>query len=350
MNADAMTTRMSVLTRALPSRVLLVDDDELELQQMAGRLAAAGFEVTRAVNGKEALALLDRQWYPLLMTDWDMPVMDGIALAEALRRRGVDDTYIIMLTMPGASADYERGYVSGVDDYLARTVPDAELLARIHVAFNTLALRRSLKEARVALEQSAPIDAESGAVSARELQARLHSEIRRAQRYGRMLTVITLGVHAKDAARAAAPMSPALLQGIVKTINAVVRAHVDWTGRLRAANGAAFAIVLPEAGIADAPSIKERLLAAMRRYTEGEQGIELGFTFGVTALERSNDGAPVDPQEMIEVAEHCRPCNGRSGAEQLSAIQRSVAGHVALGCRHGYVVDAECRLKAGGMG
>ena len=84
-----------------------------------------------------------------------MPVMDGIAFTEALRGRGATDTYIIMLTMREASVDYERGYVAGVDDYLSKRVPDAELFARITAAFNTLALRRSLKEAQAALEQAA---------------------------------------------------------------------------------------------------------------------------------------------------------------------------------------------------
>src|SRR5919107_938422 len=115
MKAERMATRMSVLGRALPSRVLLVDDDELELELMADRLAAAGFEVARASNGEEALCAIEQQWYPLVITDWLMPVMDGIAFTEALRARGITDTYILMLTMREASVDYERGYVAGVD-------------------------------------------------------------------------------------------------------------------------------------------------------------------------------------------------------------------------------------------
>ena len=51
-----MATRMSVLGRALPSRVLLVDDDELELELMADRLAAAGFEVARAAERRSSPA------------------------------------------------------------------------------------------------------------------------------------------------------------------------------------------------------------------------------------------------------------------------------------------------------
>ena len=121
--------------------------------------ASAGFQVARAMNGEEALALLSQQWYPLVITDWQMPVMDGIALTETLRGRGLDDTFVIMLTMRGADIDYGRGYLSGVDDYLTKKASDAELFARIHAAFNTLALRRSLKETQAALEESVSIDA-----------------------------------------------------------------------------------------------------------------------------------------------------------------------------------------------
>ena len=173
-----------------------------------------------------------------MITDWLMPVMDGIAFTEALRGRGATDTYIIMLTMREASVDYERGYVAGVDDYLSKRVPDAELFARITAAFNTLALRRSLKEAQAALEQAAAIDTDSGAFALRELYARLHGEIKRAQRYGRKLTLLTLAVSAAERATAVeVALSPEILRGIVQTIESVVRLQIDWTGRLDSEQG-----------------------------------------------------------------------------------------------------------------
>lgn len=348
MKADAIATRMSVLGRALPSRVLLVDDDELELELMSDRLAAAGFEVARAPNGEEALQLIEQQWYPLVITDWLMPVMDGIAFTEALRSRGSTDTYIIMLTMREASVDFERGYDAGVDDYLSKRVPDAELFARITAAFNTLALRRSLKEAQAALEQAAAIDPESGAFALRELYTRLHGEIRRAQRYGRKLTLLTLAVSAAERATAVeCALSPEILHGIVQTIESVVRLQIDWTGRIDGEHGAAFAVVLPESSISEAPRIKERLLAALRRYADGFDTLQLTFAFGVAALEDTGRQSPaVDTTEMLETAGLCRSCPGRTGPEQLGTVQRSVACHVSIVCRHGYVVDNECSLKS----
>lgn len=347
MKADVMATQLSVLTRALPSRILVVDDDEQDRQLLTRRLSAAGFEIQHASNGQEALAALERQWYPLVITDWHMPVMDGLALTRTLRERGTEDTYVIMLTMRDASTDFEQGYIAGVDDYLTKKVSDPELFARIYAAFNTLALRRSLRAAQeAAMEQSVSIDAVSGAFSPGELQNRLLSEIRRGQRYGRQLAVITLGVRVEGAPANDCVPDVATLKGVIQALDATLRAHVDWIGRMEAATGAVFAVVLPEAGIVEAPLIKERMMAALTRYA-GSAPVPLAFSYGVAALERTGtDSVPVDAGQMLDVAEHCRACPGHSGSEQLAAVQRSVATHAGIVCRHGYVVDSECVLKS----
>lgn len=347
MKAGVMATRLSVLHRALPSRILVVDDDEQDRELITRRLRAAGFEVEHAANGQEALDALDRQWYPLVVTDWHMPVMDGLALTQTLRERGAEDTYIIMLTMRDASTDFEQGYVAGVDDYLTKRVSDPELFARIYAAFNTLALRRSLREAQEAvMEQSVSIDVESGAFSPSELQTRLLSEIRRGQRYGRQLAVLTLGVRVEGAPADDCAPDATTLKGVVQAIDASVRAHVDWIGRMEAPVGAVFAVVFPEANITEVPLIKERMMATLSRYASSVS-IPLVFSYGVAGLERDgNDSAPVEAAEMLKVAEHCRGCPGHSGNEQLAAVQRSVATHAGIVCRHGYVVDSECVLKS----
>jgi DNA-binding response OmpR family regulator len=380
MKADAMATRLSVLTRALPMRLLIVDDDELELALIADRLVGAGFEVQRALNGEEALAMLSRRWMPVVITDWQMPVMDGIAFTEELRARGVEDTYVIMLTMRESSMDYERGYHAGVDDYLTKKLPDAELFARIHAGFNTLALRRSLQQTRTELQNASRVDAESGASSTSETLHRLQSEIRRAQRYGRLLSLITLGVHpvqaAADSRGGATSASPLLdasasapapavevsqqqpatlgvgspvLNAIVQSVQGVLRTHVDWVGRLPTDNGkVAFAVVLPEAGAPDGPAIKERIRRALEVIPAAVFGGQpLAFDFGLASLERgSRDSRLIDAPELVSVAEHCRACSGHTGPEQLNAVQRSVAVGVTIACRHGYAVASHCSFKA----
>ena len=360
MKADAVATRMSVLTRALPMRILVVDDDELELALMVDRLSASGFDVERAANGEVALAMLAQQWMPVVITDWQMPVMDGIAFTQELRARGVDDTYVIMLTMRESGLDYEHGYYAGVDDYLTKKVPDAELFARIHAGFNTLALRRSLQETRAELLEANRVDADSGAASTQETLTRLQSEIRRAQRYGRMLSVLTIGVHAApadpslplldDKSTGGTQVVPAAaLAVVVKTLQGVVRTHVDWIGRLQTTDGStAFAAVLPEAAASDGPAIKERVRIALANAPQGRfAGVLLTFDFGLAGLERGgHDGKPVEAVDLLAVAEQCRGCSGHAGPAQLGAIQRSVSVGVTIACRHGYAVVSHCTFKS----
>jgi DNA-binding response OmpR family regulator len=150
-HTGAVTSRLMALTNPFDKRILVVDDDDLELSLICDRLRAHNFLVSQAANGQEALDVLEREWFPIVLTDWQMPVMDGLELTQQLRKRGVTDTFVIMLTVLNSSFDYERAYESGVDDYLSKKQPEVELHARIHSAFTTLNLRRELQAARAAL-------------------------------------------------------------------------------------------------------------------------------------------------------------------------------------------------------
>lgn len=154
-NTSSITARIRAMAQdmhfSMHLDVLVVDDDELERELLADRLAFCGLKITQARGGKEALDLLKDRWFPIILTDWQMPGMDGIELTEQVRSCGVTDTYVMMLTVLDSEFDYERGYRAGIDDYLSKKLPSTEVLARVHSAFSTLALRRSLKQAQEAL-------------------------------------------------------------------------------------------------------------------------------------------------------------------------------------------------------
>lgn len=153
-DTGAVTGKLRALARDMRLKILVVDDDELEMALVADRLEDSGFEVARAVNGAEAFAKLEGQSFPVILVDWLMPVMDGIELTKRLRACGMDESYVIMLTGRDNSLDYKTGYQAGVDDYLTKKVRDPELLARIHAGLNTFNLRHSLKETRAALAEA----------------------------------------------------------------------------------------------------------------------------------------------------------------------------------------------------
>jgi DNA-binding response OmpR family regulator len=143
----AVIARIKALAQTTEAKILVVDDDELELALLCDRLQSCGLVVHRAGNGEEALTQLDKEWFPVVLTDWQMPRMSGVELTENLRARGMTDTFVIMLTVLETTFDYERAYQAGVDDYLSKKRPEVELLARIHAAFSTVSLRKALGEA-----------------------------------------------------------------------------------------------------------------------------------------------------------------------------------------------------------
>src|ERR1700730_4576771 len=157
-NTGIITFRMKALNQTEALSILVVDDDEIALTIIGDQLEAQGFDVVRASSGRDALALMETRFFSVLLTDCQMPEMDGVDLTERVRSRGMSETYIIMLTMRNAAFDYERGYAAGVDDYLSKANPNVDLFARINAAFGTAALRCSLKDTRAALAALPHVD------------------------------------------------------------------------------------------------------------------------------------------------------------------------------------------------
>jgi phosphoserine phosphatase RsbU/P len=150
----AVTGKLRTLSQDMRLKILVVDDDELEGSLVADQLHVRGFEVARAADGAQALAIIETQSFPVILVDWSMPVMDGIEYTQRLRAGGMEDSYVIMLTARDTTLDYQAGYHAGVDDYLTKKVRDTELLARIHAGLNTFNLRRSLKQIRAELAEA----------------------------------------------------------------------------------------------------------------------------------------------------------------------------------------------------
>lgn len=115
-----------------PDRILLVDDDE-DLRTLVGyNLERAGFAVTPAKDGLEALELLAGGTFDLVVSDVMMPRMHGFELCRRVREQPeLDDIPFLFLTGKGDPDDQYRGLMGGADDYLAKPFDVAALLARV---------------------------------------------------------------------------------------------------------------------------------------------------------------------------------------------------------------------------
>lgn len=116
---------------------ILVVDDEFPMRQMLRiYLQHAGYRVTEASGGTEALALWQKQSYDLLILDLMMPETDGWTVCETVRTSSA--VPILMLTARVGLEDRVEGLQLGADDYLAKPFEAKELTARVHAL-----LRRS---------------------------------------------------------------------------------------------------------------------------------------------------------------------------------------------------------------
>lgn len=135
---DAIGAHLEALARAigedvapvLPLRVLMVDDDQDVLDYFGVYFRAAGFEVTEVLGGAAALAALDSDPPDVVVSDVNMPEMNGYELCRLVREGG-NDVPFVFLSVARSSADRMVGLWAGADEYLGKPVDPEDLVARV---------------------------------------------------------------------------------------------------------------------------------------------------------------------------------------------------------------------------
>lgn len=117
----------------MPSSILLVDDEPDIVQTLGYRLQAAGYDVTTAVNGEEALEVLRRQDVDLVLADFMMPEMNGIELTRTIKSHSKWFGTKIMLFSANSDPDFRRRAIElGALDYLPKTLGANQILERVY--------------------------------------------------------------------------------------------------------------------------------------------------------------------------------------------------------------------------
>ncbi|HEY1760450.1 MAG TPA: response regulator transcription factor [Bryobacteraceae bacterium] len=112
-----------------PAKILVVDDEPQIRRVLRASLSAAGYVISDARSGEEALLKIREDRFDLILLDVNMPGMGGL---EACRQiRAVSEAAIIMLTVRNAEHDKVAGLDAGADDYVTKPFGMTELLARI---------------------------------------------------------------------------------------------------------------------------------------------------------------------------------------------------------------------------
>ncbi|SFS75208.1 response regulator transcription factor [Paenibacillus sp. BC26] len=125
------------------TKLLIVDDDPHIRELISLLLAAEGFEIVEAGDGKEALTVLESTQVQLVILDVMMPNMDGWELCKEIRD-GME-LPVLMLTAKGETSQKVKGFELGADDYLVKPFEPLELVARV---------KALLKRYRIATSQT----------------------------------------------------------------------------------------------------------------------------------------------------------------------------------------------------
>ncbi len=136
-------------------KILIADDDSVSRRLLQSYLQKWGYEVTAAQDGAEAWRLFEGGHFPMVITDWMMPELDGPGLLRQIRassRPGY--VYAILVTAKSQKEDLVEGMDAGADDFLTKPFDRDELRVRLRAGERIIRLEQNLRETQSALIQT----------------------------------------------------------------------------------------------------------------------------------------------------------------------------------------------------
>ncbi len=301
------------------SNILVVNDNPDKLSLIEAALKLAGYNVTTATDGDEALATIESYQPDLVITDVMMPRMNGYELAERIRANPVTKFIpVIMQTAAGRrSEDLRRANEAGALGYITDPT-DLDLL---------LARTRTLLEFKAYLdvcEEAAFTDHLTGLANRRRFERQLEREVGRMSRFGHPFSLLMLDIdsfknlndsYGHDAGDEA-------IRRISKVLREGTRG-IDLAARI---GGEEFAILLVETNKEGGLEVAERLRAAIKALEIPKAGRITG-SFGVAEC-------PSDAQtaaEILKAADVALYEAKRNGRDQVVAMGEAKSNSVAAG-------------------
>jgi adenylate cyclase len=167
----------------VPPRILIADDQPMNVDILQTRLAVHGYEILTAADGEEALEVARTQLPDLILLDIMMPKTDGLEVCRLLKGdAALPFMPIIMVTAKADTKDIVAGLEMGADEYLTKPVDQAALVARVKSMLRIKALHDTVQEQAVRLEAQAIQLADWN----RTLEQRVAEQLAEIERIGRL--------------------------------------------------------------------------------------------------------------------------------------------------------------------
>ncbi|UCE58396.1 MAG: response regulator [Phycisphaerales bacterium] len=303
-------------------RVLIVDDDPAALTLLRAHLTSSGYETVSAGNGVEAMRILASEGPSMVLTDWQMPEMDGLELCRRIRaHEGIPFAYVIIIT---AHSDQDRvveAFNAGVDDYLPKPVNKRELIARVRAGMRITELqvdldRRNLQvhrfnaemavaqtklhEANERLCELATTDELTGLINRRAAMERLKEHWASARRHDEPLACIMLDIdHFKNFNDTC---GHAVGDWVLKETAAVLRKTARAEEHICRIGGEEFLVLCPKSTEEMASIAAERIRQAVEANIVEAHEQELSVTISLGVAQHTTRQA--GPDELLRAADN----------------------------------------------
>jgi sigma-B regulation protein RsbU (phosphoserine phosphatase) len=134
--------------------ILVVDDNEMNRDMLSRRLIRKGYEVRVAADGREALELIEKHPFELVLLDIMMPGIDGLEVLETLRQtRPLEELAVVMATAKDQSEDIVKALKLGANDYVTKPIDFPVALARVRTQLSLVQSVRRIKQLERSLAQ-----------------------------------------------------------------------------------------------------------------------------------------------------------------------------------------------------
>jgi diguanylate cyclase (GGDEF)-like protein len=321
---ESLVSRQLEQTESLSSQfpVLVVEDQPVSRLRLVKTLTKAGYEVVAVENGRQALEILEKRYFPFVLTDWMMPELDGLELCRWIRGKSRPGyVFVVLLTARDDKSDMIKGLEAGADDYLIKPFITAELFARLKTGRRFLEQERSLKLACEAIRKLSKTDPLTGCYNRGYLNERLPQEILRARRFGHCLSLAICDLdHFKQVNDIHGhPTGDQVLMAFVKRVQRSIRDQVDWVARY---GGEEFLMVLPETDLAGAACMAKRLLKTIseREVQAGAVRIRITVSMGITGFGPQTPDALISLENLVRQADSGLYLAKAQGRNRVSVI------------------------------